>query len=103
MSTHHSVQRDERTEAIENASYKWAFAFITFALLIDVMCRAAFRHEAAWDLMFLACVPGMICGIYQARQRTLGQGWAWKLTLVGSATAFVAAIVAAIFTMTKAM
>lgn len=28
MTTHENVQRDERTVAVENASYRWAFPFI---------------------------------------------------------------------------
>jgi len=50
MTTHQNVQRDERTVAVENASYRWACTFVSFALLIDVMYRGAVRNEAAWDL-----------------------------------------------------
>lgn len=75
MSTHPSVLRDERTVAVENANYRWAFSFIVFALLMDVMCRAVVLHEAAWDLMALAIVPGIACGMYQARQKLWGRGW----------------------------
>ncbi len=70
MTTDQSVQRDERTVAVENASYKWAGGFVVFALLLDGMCRAVFRNEAAWDLLALAIAPGVICTIYQAHHKT---------------------------------
>ena len=103
MSTHKSVERDERTVAVENASYKWAFNFVTFALLIDVVYRGAVRNEDAWDLMALAIVPSLACTMYQARQKILGPR-VWKALLIGSVVAFVvSAVTAAILTITKAM
>ena len=33
MNTAPSVQRDERTVAVENASYRWAYLFLSFGLL----------------------------------------------------------------------
>jgi hypothetical protein len=74
MSAHQSVERDERRVAVENASYKWAYTFIIFALLIDVMYRGAVRDEAAWDLMALIGVGGIVSMMYQARQKTAGWG-----------------------------
>ena len=56
MSTDHSVMRDERTVAVENASFRWGFNFVLFALLADVMYRGLFRNEAAWDLMGLVII-----------------------------------------------
>ena len=94
MSTPEVVERDERTVAVENASYRWAYGVLTFALLVDVMYRSLFRHEAAWDLMALVVVGGVIITVYQARQRTLAQGWVMKVVLVGCVTAVFAAILA---------
>ncbi len=51
MSTPECVERDERTVAVENASYRWAYLLLTYALLVDAMCRSLVRHEASWDLM----------------------------------------------------
>ena len=103
MNTCQGVHRDERTVAVENASYRWACAFVSFALLIDVMYRGAVRNEAAWDLMALAIVPGIVSLMYQARQKTLGQGWVWKLTLIGFVAGVIGAAVALILTTTQAM
>ena len=94
MTTQQDVQRDERTVAVENASYKWACIFVCFALLIDAMCRAVVCNEAAWDLMALAVVPGIVCTVYQARQKTLA---GWIAVLLVCSAVVVAAIIAAMY------
>ena len=99
MSTHQCVERDERTVAVENASYRWAYAVLTFALLVDVMYRGLLRNEAAWDLMALVIVGGGICTVYQARQKTLVHGWVMKAVLV-AVIAAVIAFVATVLVMT---
>jgi hypothetical protein len=102
MSTQRSVVRDERTVAVENAGYKWAFTFIVFALFIDVMCRAIVRHEAAWDLMALVIVGGAVCTVYQARQKALPHGWVKAGVLVACVAAVVGIItVAVVFALAK--
>jgi hypothetical protein len=99
MNTEQRVKRDERTVAIENASYKWALIFVTFALLVDVAYRGAVRNEAAWDLMALVIVTSGVSTIYQARQKIWGRGWLWKMTLIGFVAAIVGAVIAAILAM----
>lgn len=94
MSSPQTVQRDERTVAVENASYRWAYGLLVYALLVDVMCRAWFRHEAAWDLMAMVIVGGVVASVYQARQRILAQGWVMKVVLLSCVAAVVAALVA---------
>ena len=37
MSTPECVERDERTVTVENASYRWAYLFLAYALLADVL------------------------------------------------------------------
>ena len=93
MSTHQSVVQDERTLAVENASYRWAYIVVTYGLLLDVMYRGV-RNEAAWDLMALVIGGGAICAVYQARQKTLAKGWLNKATLVACLTGIIAAVVA---------
>jgi hypothetical protein len=94
MSTPQAVERDERTVAVENASYRWAYLVLTYALLVDVMYRGLFRHEAAWDLMALVIVGGAICTVYQARQKTLVHGWVMKAVLGAVVAAVIAAVLA---------
>lgn len=69
------VERDERTTAIENASYRWAFRFLSFGLLLAVAYRSYVRHEQAWDLMALVICGGLIANAYQALQRALTRQW----------------------------
>lgn len=98
MSIDSSAESDERTVAVENASYKWAYAFLIFALLIDVIYRGLVRDEAAWDLLALVIVGGAVSTLYQVRQKALTDGRAktmWRVALVaGVLGAIVGAIIA---------
>jgi len=96
MSNSPLVKRDERTVAVENASSRWAYVFLAYGLLVDVMYRGFVRHEAAWDLMALVVIGGILCMGYQAHFKTLTTGWAKKLVLISCVAAVFAAIVAAI-------
>jgi hypothetical protein len=91
------VERDERTVAVENVSYRWAYLLLTYALLVDVIYRSLVRHEAAWDLMALVIVGGIVCSVYQARQKILAHGWVMKVVLVACIAGVIAAIVAMTF------
>jgi len=75
MNADRGVARDERTVAVENTGYKWAYILLIFALLIDVMYRSMVRHEAAWDLMALIIAGGAFSQIYRARRKALPRGW----------------------------
>ena len=97
MSTPQCVERDERTLAVENASYRWAYLLLTYALLVDVMFRSLVRHEASWDLLALVVGGGIVCTVYQARQRILGHGWVLKAVLVACLAGVIAAVVAGAF------
>ena len=96
MSTHQSVVRDERTVAVENTSYKWALIFLLFALLFDVMYRAMFRHEAAWDLIALVAVTGNGCAIYKVRQKIWTRRWVRDAVLVACLGAVISVITVAV-------
>jgi hypothetical protein len=96
MNTPQSVERDERTVAVENASYRWAYLLLSYALLVDVMYRSLVRHEATWDLMALVIVGGAVCTGYQARQKILAHGWVMKAVLA----ACIAGVIAAVLAMT---
>lgn len=84
------ITRDERTIAVEQAGYLWAYCFITFALLIDVMIRSFFFNEAAWDLLALVIVGGGISTAYQYIQNALTKplmNRAWLIVIIGSGVA----------------
>jgi hypothetical protein len=94
MSTPQAVERDERTVAVENASYRWAYLLLTYALLVDVMYRSLVRHEATWDLLALVVVGGAVCTVYQARRKILAHGWVMKAVLVACIAGVIAAVLA---------
>jgi hypothetical protein len=81
MSTSQAVERDERTVAVENASYRWAYLLLSYALLVDVVYRSLVHREATWDLLALVILAGIVCTLYQAWQKILGHGWQMKAVL----------------------
>jgi hypothetical protein len=90
------VVRDERTVAVEDASYRLAYLFIAFALLLDVMYRSLVRQEASWDLLAIVVLAGAISTVYQWRQKIL-TGHSFKLAAVTFGIAgVVAAVIAAV-------
>lgn len=103
MRTASSVQHDERTIAVGNAGYRWAYNILAYALLIDVMCRSVLRNEAAWDLLAFVIVSGSICTIYQARQKTLADGWVWRRVLIAGVGAAIAIGLVIVLAVTRVM
>ena len=99
MSTAPMVERDERTYAIETASYRWAYTFMSFALLIDVAVRSFVSKEAAWDLLAFVVIGGLICTWYQARHKANPPYRVWIAVAIICATmAILAALVVGIVT-----
>ncbi len=94
MSTAHIVERDERTVAVENASYRWAYLLLSFALLADVAVRSFLYREAAWDLLGLVVAGGAVTAAYQAAKRVLTRRWVYTILIVMGVAAVVAAVVA---------
>lgn len=84
------VERDERTAAVENASYRLAYMVLTYGLLISAAYRSFAYEQATWDLLGLVVVGGAIATLYQGRSRILTRRWA--LLAVGSMV--LAAVVA---------
>ena len=90
-----AVQRDERTIAVENASYRWSYLTLSFGLLAISAVRSLLRHEAPWDLLLLVIVGGGVNALYQARHRVLSPRWArLALASVGLAVLIAMVIVA---------
>ena len=86
-----SVSRDERTVAVEHASYRLAYLFLSYGLLVLVGYRAWVRGESSWDLFALIILGGLVATGYQASHRVLGRRWV-AVTLV---TMIAAAVLAA--------
>jgi hypothetical protein len=87
-----SILSDERTVAVENASYRWAYLVLSFGLLASVAWRGFVRHETAWDLLALVVVGGVVATAYQGTRRVLSRRWA----LAAVAAAVVAVVAAAL-------
>ncbi|MFM7150030.1 MAG: hypothetical protein ACKO23_09330 [Gemmataceae bacterium] len=82
--------RDERTLAAENASYRWGYLFLSFGLLLVVAYRGFMHKEAAWDLLGLVVIGGAVTTAFQAYYAILSRKWA----IIGLATAILSAAIA---------
>ena len=92
-----SVVRDERTVVVEDASYRFAYHFITFALLLDVMYRGLIRQDACWDLLGIVVFSGAVSTFHQWRQKILSR----HIFAVAAITFVVAGVVAAVIAATR--
>lgn len=78
-----TVHRDERTEAVENASYRLAYLVVSFGLLAAVVYRALALDESSWDLIALVVIGGLAATVYQGRRGVLTSRW--MIAAVGTA------------------
>ncbi len=94
------VHRDERTTAVENASYRWAYAVLTFGLLLIVCYRSFLYQESPWDLLGLVVLTGLFTAAYQAFHHVLTRRSAWvaalSMLLAGLLSGLIAAGLAAL-------
>lgn len=93
MSNEH-VTRDERSIAVENASYRISFIVLTYGVLIVGAVRGFAFGQACWDLLALVVVSSSAATLYQVRHRTLLRGTkAAMLTMLVAALVGIALIV----------
>ena len=86
------ANRDERTLAVENASYRLSYRVLSFGVLMLVAYRAFVLNEKHnWDLMLLVIASGAVSTAYQAWGGTLNRWWV-MMTIV---TMVVAGLIAA--------
>lgn len=90
----HTLERDERTIAVENASYRWGYLFMTFALLVSVAYRAFALKQTSWDLLAIVVIGGLVTTAYQRNQRILTTRWARRTLFAMALAVVVAAVVA---------
>ena len=88
-----NITRDERTVAVENASYRWGYLVLAFGLLLSTAYRAFARDESSWDLLALVVLSGVVTTALQWRRQTLSR----RSALV-AAIALGAALVVALAT-----
>jgi hypothetical protein len=88
-----SITRDERTMAVENASYRWGYLLLAFGLLLSTAYRAFVREESSWDLLALVLLSGVVTTALQWRRHTLS-----RRSALFAAIALGAALVVAVVT-----
>ena len=66
-----SIGRDERTIAVEHASYRWGYLFLAFGLLVVTAYRAFSTGDSSWELLGLVVLSGLVTTTFQLRQRAL--------------------------------
>ena len=89
------IERDERTTVIENASYRLAYLFLSFGILLAVTYRAfALKDAHNWDLLGLVIASGAVTTGYQGAYKVLSRrGLATVLVTMTVAALIGAAIV----------
>ncbi|MFO0879851.1 MAG: DUF6442 family protein [Gemmataceae bacterium] len=92
MNTTRVVHQDERTRAIENASYRLGYLVLSFGMLIVVAYRSYLYQQAPWDLMGLVILGGVVCTAYQVWHHGLSR----RQVMVGIVVAVVAGLFAAV-------
>jgi hypothetical protein len=88
-----SIIRDERTIAVENSSYRWAYLLLSFGLLVVVACRSFLWRESSWDLMALVVLGGVVTTLYQWSHSVLSRRWVFMAITTGLLAAVVAAVI----------
>ena len=86
------VMRDERTIAVELASYRWAYLLTSYALLGSVMYRSFVRGEASWDLLAIILAGGAVSSLYQGSYRVITGRWLVLTLLVTAMGLLVGAL-----------
>lgn len=84
--------RDERTVAVENASYRLAFHILSYGLLLLVVYRGFVLQQSNWDMLGLVIVAGAAATYYQSRQNILAKRWLLATVAVMALAALLAAV-----------
>jgi predicted PurR-regulated permease PerM len=92
-----NIVRDERTVAAENASYRWGFLVLSFGLLLATAYRSFVAGDAAWDLLGLVILGGVVTTAYQAAQHVISR----RRMTVSIAAMLAAALIAAILVVSR--
>jgi len=89
------VPRNEREAPIAGADDRIGYLVISYGLLLIVAYRSFVNGEAAWDLIGLVILGGIVGLAYRARQGVAFGRWTPMLL----ATMAIAGIVAALITL----
>ncbi len=94
------VERDERTESVENRSYNWGYKVMAYAVLVDVMYRSFRFQEAPWDLFAIVILGGLVVTGYQMKHQILGKVWI-RMGVLAAGVALAFAVLAAVVLMRR--
>ena len=84
------VPRDEREAGIDLAADRVAYLVVSYGLLVSAAYRSFVNGDAAWDLVGLVVLGGMVGLAYRLRQGVVSGRW----TLMLAATIAIAFVVA---------
>ena len=92
----HETVRDERTLAVENASYRLGYLFLAFGILVIGAYRGLVKEESSWELLALVILSGVVTTLYQGWHKVLNRSWAARVlaavilaALLGAALVFL--------------
>ena len=69
------VTRDERSTAVENASYRVAYLVMSYGALAIVTYRGFVLQQSSWDLLALVVLGGSTATVYQGSNKVLSRYW----------------------------
>lgn len=87
------VPRDEREARIDLAADRIGYLVVSYGLLLIVTYRSFVNDEAAWDLIGLVILGGIVGLAYRARQGVALGRWTLALLAAGGIAAIVAALI----------
>jgi len=95
--TNQPVTRDERSIAVENASYRVAYLVMSYGALAIVAYRGFVLQQQSWDLLALVVLGGATATVYQGSNKVLSRYW----VLATVAAVILAGILALIFALLR--
>jgi hypothetical protein len=91
-----TLERDERTTAIENAGYRWSYMVLSFGVLAIVAIHSFTHWQSSWDLFALVVGSGFVNTAYQRYHQVLFRRWAIRTAIMMICAALVAVLIVAL-------
>ena len=86
-------RRDEREAAVDHAADRLAYLVVSYGLLGIAAFRGLVEHTAAWDLLGLVIVGGVVGAAYRLSRHVFFGRWAaWLVVTVVVAAVLAGAI-----------